>query len=90
MGLKGDINKKLFSRQDAAGVESINDIREKEFSGKPLTAEEKFALANFDTYRLRILNGQADEEEFHKHYRQLQAISNLGDWREFLKDTYSK
>jgi hypothetical protein len=90
MDFKNDIAKKFFAKQDIGGTESINDLRDKEFSGKPLTAEEKFALANFDTYRLNILNAQADEEVFHQHYRQLQVISNLGDWREFLKDDYSK
>ena len=90
MDFKNDITKKFFTKQDIGGVESINDLRDKEFSGKSLSAEEKFALANFDTYRLNILNAQADEEVFHQHYRQLQVISNLGDWREFLKDEYSK
>ena len=58
--------------------------------GKSLSAEEKYALANFDKYRLNILNFQENEEQFHLHYRQIQVISNLGDWREFLKDEYSK
>ncbi|MES2133382.1 MAG: hypothetical protein V4506_13625 [Bacteroidota bacterium] len=90
MDFKNDITKKFFAKQDIGGSESINDLRDKEFSGKSLTAEEKYALANFDTYRLAILNVQEDEETFHQHYRQLQVISNLGDWREFLKDDYSK
>lgn len=90
MDFRNDIVKRFFTKQDIGGVESINDLRDKEFSGKSLTAEEKFALANFDRYRLSILNAQQDEEQFHLHYRQLQVISNLGDWREFLKDEYSK
>ncbi len=90
MDFKSDITKHFFTKQDIGGAESINDLRDKEFSGKSLTAEEKFALANFDTYRLKVLNSQDDEEKFHQHYRQLQVISNLGDWREFLKDDYSK
>jgi hypothetical protein len=88
--LKNEIAKRFFARQDIAGAESINDLRDKEFSGGSLSAEEKFALANFDKYRLSILNSQKNEEQFHYHYRQLQVIANLGDWREFLKDTYSK
>jgi hypothetical protein len=87
---KNDIAKRFFSKQDIGGAESINDLRDKEFSGKALTAEEKYALANFDKYRLNILNSQSDEEQFHLHYRQIQVISNLGDWREFIKDEYSK
>ena len=90
MDFKNDIAKRFFSKQDIGGAESINDIRDKEFSGKTLTAEEKYALANFDKYRLNILNSQQDDEQFHLHYRQIQVISNLGDWREFIKDEYSK
>lgn len=90
MDFRSDIVKRFFTKQDIGGVESINDLRDKEFSGKKLTADERFALANFDRYRLKILNAQENEEQFHAHYRQLQVISNLGDWREFLKEDYSK
>ncbi|MBS1636758.1 MAG: hypothetical protein JST26_12655 [Bacteroidetes bacterium] len=90
MDFKSEITKRFFAKQDIGGAESINDLRDKEFSGVKLTAEEKFALANFDKYRLNVLNSQENEEQFHNHYRQLQVIANLGDWREFLKDTYSK
>jgi hypothetical protein len=90
MNFKNDIAKRFFSKQDIGGAESINDLRDKEFSGKSLSAEEKYALANFDKYRLNILNAQENDEQFHLHYRQIQVISNLGDWREFLKDEYSK
>ena len=90
MDFKNDIAKRFFSKEDIGASESINDIRDKEFSGKKLSAEEKFALVNFDRYRLTILNAQENEEQFHLQYRQLQVISNLGDWREFLKDEYSK
>jgi hypothetical protein len=31
-----------------------------------------------------VLNSQTEEEKFHYHYRQLQVIANLSDWREFL------
>lgn len=90
MDFKNDIAKRFFSKQDIGGAESINDLRDKEFSGKSLSADEKFALANFDRYRLKILNSQENEEQFHIHYRQIQVISNLGDWKEFLKDDYTK
>lgn len=90
MSIKADIVKQFFSKQDIGGAESINDLRDKEFSGKALTAEEKYALANFDKYRLKILNSEVDEAQFHLNYRQIQVVSNLGDWREFLKDEYSK
>ena len=90
MDFKSDISRRFFTKQDIGGTESINDLRDKEFSGKSLTAEEKYALANFDRYRLKILNSQENEEQFHLNYRQIQVISNLGDWREFLKDDYTK
>lgn len=90
MDFRNDIAKRFFTKEDIGGAESINDLRDKEFSGKSLTAEEKFALANFDKYRLQILNSQENEEQFHLNYRQIQVISNLGDWREFLKDDYNK
>jgi len=67
---------------------SINDLRDKEFSGQRLSAEERFALANFDKYRLKTLNAQEDEQAFHETYRKIQVIANLGDWREFLKEDY--
>jgi len=90
MDFKNDIVQRFFSKQDISTTESINDLRDKQFSGKKLTAEERFALINFDKYRLTVLNAQDDEEKFHYQYRQLQVIANLGDWREFLKDIYAK
>lgn len=90
MDFKNDIATRFFTKKDLGSSESINDLRDKEFSGKTLSAEEKFALANFDRYRLAVLNAQENEEQFHLHYRQLQVISNLGDWREFLKDEYTR
>lgn len=90
MNFKNSISKGFFTKQEINGSESINDLRDKEFSGKSLSAEERFALANFDKYRLNILNSQPNEEQFHLHYRQLQVIANLGDWREFLKEDYIK
>jgi len=90
MGFKNNTVSRFFTKKDIVGAESINDLRDKEFSGKSLTAEEKYALANFDKYRLSILNAQEDEEKFNLLYRQIQVISNLGDWREFLKEEFSK
>lgn len=75
---------KLLSKTNTGLITSINDIRDKEFSGVKLSAEERFALSNFDKYRINVLNSQTEEEKFHYHYRQLQVIANLSDWREFL------
>jgi len=87
---KMDLISKLLSKKSTRLVTSINDLRDKEFSGIKLTSEERFALNNFDKYRINLLNSQEDEEKFHQHYRQLQVIANLTDWREFLKDSFSK
>jgi hypothetical protein len=39
---------KLLSKTNTGLITSINDIRDKEFSGVKLSAEERFALSNFD------------------------------------------
>jgi hypothetical protein len=80
----------FFTKKSIGGEASINDLRDKEFSGALLSADEKRALHNYDTYRISLLNAQEDEEAFNKTYRQLQVIANLGDWKEFLKADYSK
>ena len=85
-----DLISKLLNKKTTGLVTSINDLRDKEFSGVKLNSEEKFALVNFDKYRLKLLNSQEDEEKFHLHYRQLQVIANLTDWQEFLKEGFSK
>ncbi|MCW3075880.1 MAG: hypothetical protein JWO32_489 [Bacteroidetes bacterium] len=90
MDLKNDILSRLINNKTTGLVTSINDLRDKEFSGSRLNAEERFALSNFDRYRINILNSQEDEEKFHNQYRQLQVIANLTDWREFLNESFSK
>lgn len=77
---------RLLNKKQGGLVTSINDLRDKEFSGMRLTAEERLALSNFDQYRLTVLNAETDEEQFHHKYRQIQVIANLCDWREFLND----
>jgi len=79
----------FFTKKTIGGEASINDLRDKEFSGAYMTAEEKRALHNYDNYRINLLNAQDNDEAFHKVYRQLQVIANLGDWKEFLKADYS-
>ena len=61
MEYKKEIASRFFTKQDIGGAESINDLRDKEFSGKKLTAEEKYALANFDNYNegiVEVLSGK--------------------------------
>ena len=64
---------------------SINDLRYKEFNSIELTAEEALALRNFDRYRVSELNKVEGDEAFHKRYRELQVMANLGNYKEFLK-----
>lgn len=87
--VKSDFISKLLNKKSTGLVISINDLRDKEFSGVKLSAEEKFAISNFDKYRINVLNSQTEEEKFHYQYRQLQVIANLSDWREFLSDEFS-
>ncbi len=83
-----DFLSKLFSKTTKSLTTSINDLRDKEFSGQKLSSDERFALSNFDKYRIKVLNSQSNEEAFHETYRKIQVIANLGDWKEFLKEEY--
>lgn len=85
---KSDFLSILLNKKTTGLVASINDLRDKEFSGMKLTAEERLALSNFDRYRINVLNAQTDEAKFHYQYRQLQVIANLSDWREFLSKDF--
>ena len=84
-----DLLSRLLNKKSTGLVTSINDLRDKEFSGIKLSSEEKFALNNFDKYRINLLNAQEDEDQFHQKYRQLQVIANLSDWKEFVKDGFA-
>lgn len=83
-----NILNKYFAKADIGGTPSINDLREKEYNGEPLTLKEKQALVNFDRFRLNVLNAQTDDLSFHKRYQELQVMANLGDYTEFLKEKY--
>lgn len=89
MKTQNDFISKLINKKSTGLVVSINDLRDKEFSGVKLSAEEKFAISNFDKFRIAILNSQTEEEKFHYQYRQLQVVANLSDWREFLSEDLS-
>ncbi len=88
--MKGETKllKDFFTKKSIGGEVSVNDLHEKEFSGQKLTSEERQAIQNYNNYRIKLLNSQEDEEAFHKVYRQLQVVANLGDWKEFLKPEY--
>jgi hypothetical protein len=84
-----DFLSKLLSKKAKGLSVSINDLRDKEFSGNKLTTDEKLALSNFDRYRINVLNSEPDESRFHYKYRQLQVIANLSDWREFINGGFA-
>jgi hypothetical protein len=79
-----------YAKAYIGGTVSINDLSDKEFSGKQLNDEEKLALSNFEKYRLAKLNAVHDDMAFHELYRQLQVLANLADYKEFLNGEYSK
>lgn len=70
------------------GEVSINDLRDLEYKGVELTPQQRLALKNFDRYRIYQLNIQTSEQKFHKKYLQLQVMSNLTPFEEFLKEEY--
>ena len=67
---------------------SINDLRQKGAGGEKLNHQEKQALAAFYKYRIAILNRQQSEDAFHNKYLELQIMSNLTPYEEFLKEGY--
>ena len=79
---------KHFSKSTIGGTVSINDLKEKELNGLNLTLDEKKAIVNYDSFRIRTLNEQKEEKAFHQKYMQLQVMANLGPYEEFLKDQY--
>lgn len=86
-----DVKKQTGSLKESLGVGlSINDLREKEFNGLSLSGEERLALKNFDKFRISELNKQQSDMDFHKRYRELQVMANLGDYKEFLNEKYLK
>jgi hypothetical protein len=87
---RNDFLSVLLNKAGKLSAESINDLRDKEFSGIKLSPEERFALSNYDRYRIAVLNAQTDKEKFHYKYRQLQVIANLSDWREFIGREFSQ
>ena len=83
------VNAYLKESGISSGGATINDLREREYSGKSLSKMEKLALANFDKFRITELNKPMDDITFHKRYSELQIMANLGNYDEFLKEKYS-
>ena len=89
MDNQASVNKYLREAGIETGGVTINDLREREFNSKSLSAAEQAALANFDKFRISELNKQPDDISFHKRYSELQVMANLGNFEEFLKEKYS-
>ena len=68
---------------------TINDLKDKDYSGVKLSAQEYTALKNYDRYRIIYLNSAQNEEEFSKRYIELQAKANLSPYTEFLSPPYT-
>lgn len=69
-------------------VITINDLKEMDFSGQPLTPQQKTAIVNFDRYRLKVLKSSKSETEFKNNYFRLQILANTKKYEEFLKNEY--
>jgi len=83
-----EIYKNYFVTKDADAAITISDLRDKEFRNENLTQEEVQAINNFDRFRLSELNKIKDDFEFNARYCELQILSNLTDYKEFLKEEF--
>ncbi len=84
------IYKQLCARALIGGEVSINDLREWEINGKDLTSEQKKALQNFDAHRIKELQKQKSDYNYHNKYIELQVMANLSPFEEFLKEKYQR
>lgn len=83
------IKKLMQQRQGLANsVISINDLREKDYSGYRLNEEEQRALNNYEKYRLNKLNDHVEDEKFNEVYQLLQVMANLRPWQDFLDSKF--
>lgn len=81
-------NQPSKDKNTLSGIVSINDLKEMEFNDKGLTPQQHLALKNYDRYRVKELNKQQTEKDFHKTYLQLQAMANLTPFEDFLREEY--
>ena len=88
MNQRLEIYKNHFANKDAGEVVCINDLREMEFRNEKLTEEQMQAILNFDRFKLAELNNVKSDFDFNARFCELQIISNIADYREFLKDEY--
>lgn len=83
-----EIYQDFFSGKEAEGKISIHDLREKELRNEPLKEDEAQAVLNFDRYRLSELNKIKSDFNFNARFCELQALANIMDYKEFLKEEY--
>ncbi|MBI4947212.1 MAG: hypothetical protein HY840_12530 [Bacteroidetes bacterium] len=88
METRQDIYKNYFTSKDAIETISISDLRNKEFLNENLSEEELQAIRNFDRFRLRELNKLKTDFDFNARFCELQIMSNIADYKEFLKEEY--
>lgn len=79
---------KTDNKVTSTEIITINDLRDFDFTGQPLSHQQRLALKNFDRYRIHELNQQLTESDFHKKYAQIQVMANLSPFKEFLKEKY--
>lgn len=79
---------KIDHKVESIEIITINDLRDFDYSGQPLSHQQRLALKNFERYRIHELNQQLSEQDFHKRYTQIQVMANLYPFKEFLKEQY--
>ncbi len=80
------IYKNYFATKDFSDPITIPDLKAKEFRDEKLSEEEAQSILNFDNFRLSELNKLKDDFEFNARYCELQIMSNLVGYEEFLKE----
>ena len=88
MKSRQEIYKDYFSGKDDGEKVSITDLREKELRNEPLKEDEAQALLNFDRFRLSELNKTKSDFDFNARFCELQALANIMEYKEFLKEEY--
>lgn len=84
-----ELRKLLRGKQLSTSVTSINDLREKEYSGQKLSEDEQRALVNYEHYRLTELNKLVDDAKFNEVYQILQVMANLRPYQDFLEEKFN-
>lgn len=84
---KEKLLKKYSENTSLSSLTTVNDIEEKEIKGIPLSDDEQFAIRAFRKLRLqKLVNKVNNEDKFHEQFEYIQALGNIVDYREFLKE----